>query len=684
MLESRPPSCGFALKWPVLIRSDGIFVSGSILDTSGHATRHPLAQRLKFTAVALGCSLVALVAATVFLGKQAQLVQVSMAAHTALGGWVGRLQRVSLALGEAESSQRGYLLTGKDQYLAPYHRAVSLLPQALGALDAIPIDDPELAALVSDIRHQSDLKLVELSRTISLYQQGRRDAAIALVQSDSGEHSMEQVRADVDKAIDIVMANRNALNSRVASGSAATGSLAILTVVALIATVILAAAQIAALMRAQRRYQGALAAKEQFVRDIADSVPVRLAYFDTRGCFQFVNRTLCERFGLAREVFLGKTLSEVTNSAPKAALADPLHAAMLGQLQRFEYADTFDGKTSIIETQFVPDLDANGAVCGVFGVGVDITQLVSGRRELNRQAVTLNAIVDSIPAMVGVCDTELNYQLVNRAYESWRGKGRQEFVGRNLKEMLSEVEFQRSLPWIQRALAGETVSYEVENSWDAEARHLAITYIPLRMTDGSIGGFVGLAEDITVHREENQRLLLLAERDPLTGLLNKAGFETYLTQKVARGEGGQLAILYIDLDRFKPINDTHGHPAGDEVLRQFAMRLHSVVRPTDAVARLGGDEFVVVLAGIREAKNAAMVAEKVVRLAHQPISIGDQDVVAGASIGVACNADLEGGWKALLARADEMVYRAKAEGRGRYVLAPQEVVRLPERQLRAS
>jgi diguanylate cyclase (GGDEF)-like protein/PAS domain S-box-containing protein len=531
------------------------------LDESDHAQRQTLARRLKWTAIALGCSLAALVVTTAYLAKQFHVVQEAMSAHTALGGWVGRLQRVSIALGEAESAQRGYLLTGKEDYLAPYRQAMTKLPQLLNDLDVIPINDPLLAAPLSDIRHQSELKLAELDQTIREYQQGRREAALALVQSDTGKHYMDQVRADVAAAIEAVMITRSDLNSRVAAGSSATQSLAMLTVAALVVTIILATVQIVALMGAQRRNEKAITAQERLSR----------------------------------------------------------------------------------------------------------------------------AIVDSLPAMVGVCDMDLNYKLVNSAYERWRGQDRQQFVGRNLEDMLSPTEFQRSLPWIQRALAGETVSYEVEHPWDSEARHLAITYIPLRLADDSIGGFVGLAEDVTQHREENLRLSLLAERDPLTGLLNKAGFETFLAKKVARGEGGTLAILYIDLDRFKPINDTHGHPAGDEVLRQFAMRLHSVVRPTDAVARLGGDEFVIVLAGIREARNAAMVAEKIVKLALQPISIGAQEVVAGASIGVACNAEAEGGWKALLARADEMVYRAKAEGRGRYALAPQEVIQpAPERQLRAS
>jgi diguanylate cyclase (GGDEF)-like protein len=153
-------------------------------------------------------------------------------------------------------------------------------------------------------------------------------------------------------------------------------------------------------------------------------------------------------------------------------------------------------------------------------------------------------------------------------------------------------------------------------------------------------------------------------------LLNKAGFESYLGKKVAQGEGAGLAVLYIDLDHFKPINDTHGHNTGDEVLRQFAMRLHSVVRPTDAVARLGGDEFAVVLLGIRDPEGAGVVADKIVELARLPLQVGDLVLRIGASIGAAVNANAEGGWKGLVARADAMSYRAKAEGRGRRALAP--------------
>jgi diguanylate cyclase (GGDEF)-like protein/PAS domain S-box-containing protein len=888
------------------------------LDPYGQRQPRNLPKRLQLTALVLACSLIALIVATVLLAQQAQLVREAMLRQTALNGWEGRLQHVLLSLTQAETGQRGYLLTGADEYLLPYRQALEELPKLQEQLDAMPLSDPTVSRRLRDIRQKAALKIAELAETIRLHDAGRDEAALALVHSDAGRFYMEQIRADIDTVAGILRAHRNDSNARVVSGSVATERLAIVTVTALVITVILAAVQIGALRAGHARYEEALGASERrhraiveeqtefiaisdlrgslsyvnpayarffrvsatdlsgrnlydgmlpadadqarerietvlrteeptsiesrvlmtgesphwiawchrvqhtpagdavihsvgrditlrkelesrleaserFIRTLTDSIPVRLSYFDTRRRFQFVNRVLCDRFGKPREAFIGHDLHQVSDGPHIAALASALQSALAGELQRIEYLDSSAGRAARhIETQLIPDRGLDGEVRGVFAIGVDITHLkrveealreltevfdntpdyiaqaddrgwvhyinpaarralgidesascegrrftefftaetnqrwaseilpaaeqdgvwvgetavvlqgervvpvshmvmahrdpegrltryssilrdisveVAARRELSRQSAALNAIVDAIPVMVGVCDTDFRYQLINRAYERWRGRDRREFIGHTLQEMLAPQEFERSFPWARRALAGETVSYEVENVFGVDARHLSIMYIPLRLGDGTIGGFVAMVEDITQHREENLRLLLLSERDPLTGLLNKMGFESYLNKRMMQGEGRYLAVIYIDLDRFKPINDTYGHATGDEVLRHFATRLHGVVRPSDAVARLGGDEFAVVLSGIRDVESAALVAEKIVQLTRQPMAIDGHQLEIGASVGVAFDADAAGGWSELIAAADAMAYRAKADGRGRYAIS---------------
>lgn len=285
-----------------------------------------------------------------------------------------------------------------------------------------------------------------------------------------------------------------------------------------------------------------------------------------------------------------------------------------------------------------------------------------------RQTATLNAIVEAIPAMVAVWDSQLRYRVVNKAFERWRGRSRKDVIGRSIEEVAGRAEYEISLPWIVRAMAGETVCYEKEYPGAKETRNVAVTYMPLRLEDDSIGGIIAVAQDVTLDREERIRLLSLSERDPLTGLLNRGGFERFLKERVAAGQGASLAVLFIDLDHFKPINDTHGHAAGDDVLRAFSVLLQSLVRPTDAVARLGGDEFAIVLLGVRRPEDARMVADKVVQMARQPIITSGKAIKVGASVGVAFNSEREGGWSGLVARADAMAYAAKTGGRGRTVI----------------
>ena len=128
-----------------------------------------------------------------------------------------------------------------------------------------------------------------------------------------------------------------------------------------------------------------------------------------------------------------------------------------------------------------------------------------------------------------------------------------------------------------------------------------------------------------------------------------------------------MGLLYIDLDDFKPVNDRHGHPAGDRVLIAFGQRLTALVRETDAVARLGGDEFALVLTRLNDPSKAATIADKVLAAAREPFDIGTTSVSINASVGLACGVVDDGGSDELILRADNNLLKAKAAGKGKWV-----------------
>ena len=296
----------------------------------------------------------------------------------------------------------------------------------------------------------------------------------------------------------------------------------------------------------------------------------------------------------------------------------------------------------------------------------DISSEVQAKQLLQRQAATLRAVTEAVPAMVAVVGSDGRYGFVNSGFERWCGAHRDDIIGRTLPEVLGRADYERSRPWLERAMAGETVRFERDYGGRNLVKHLSVSYIPLRMESGENDGFISVALDISLHKQEEGRLLQLTYRDALTGLLNRAGFEQYIERSLQSAGGESLALLYIDLDHFKPVNDRHGHPAGDQVLQQFAQRVQKLVRPTDAVARLGGDEFAIVLPGVREIANAGAVAAKVVDAASAPFQIGLLSLTIGASVGVAFGVDPAIGWRDLAARADAMLYLAKDGGRGRH------------------
>ena len=190
----------------------------------------------------------------------------------------------------------------------------------------------------------------------------------------------------------------------------------------------------------------------------------------------------------------------------------------------------------------------------------------------------------------------------------------------------------------------------------------------LELRDGVPYRITGLTQDITEEHEAGERIEQLAHYDTLTGLPNRFLFRQRADEAIvnARREGKPLALLFMDLDRFKFVNDTQGHEAGDRLLQEVAGRLRACVRGTDTVGRLGGDEFLVLLREVARPEDAAIVARKIIATIGEPVNIGGVEARVGCSIGIALLAENEGTLDSLLRAADTAMYAAKDAGRNTY------------------
>ena len=172
------------------------------------------------------------------------------------------------------------------------------------------------------------------------------------------------------------------------------------------------------------------------------------------------------------------------------------------------------------------------------------------------------------------------------------------------------------------------------------------------------------------HNRDIAALAHRAQHDPLTGLANRDELEGRITEALTRGPrlGGSIAVLFCDVDRFKSINDTHGHSGGDEVLKEVANRVRGACRGDDLIARLGGDEFVVLLHGVQDLAAGAMVAEQIRTAVHRPMAVAGVETTVTISIGLAL-AGPDSDPALLLGMADKALYEAKESGRDQVVIA---------------
>ncbi len=284
--------------------------------------------------------------------------------------------------------------------------------------------------------------------------------------------------------------------------------------------------------------------------------------------------------------------------------------------------------------------------------------------------ILLKAILDNTSEVVFVKDRASRYVLVNRAFAELFGRTPDDCVGRDDADLIADAAIVERIHAADRHILASGERLQVEDALvrDGAERHYLITKNPYRDEHGRIVGIVGVASDITHRKVAEDRLLHDALHDSLTGLPNRALFLEELRLAVdrrrrRRDEG--FTVLFLDLDRFKVINDSLGHLAGDALLVELARRLTECVRPGDRVARLGGDEFTILLDGLDDATGATRIADRIQAALVAPFTIGGRDVFTSASIGIALSRSGYDDPAAVLRDADLAMYRAKARGGAR-------------------
>lgn len=275
--------------------------------------------------------------------------------------------------------------------------------------------------------------------------------------------------------------------------------------------------------------------------------------------------------------------------------------------------------------------------------------------------------VASSQDQLAVADADGRYLVANPAYARFIGLDEADLIGRRISDVITGDAWERHVgPGFARALAGETVTFQEwrTRAGDGESRYFNVVYTPL-LDHGRVRGVVGSFHDITDLHRAQERLEKLAHRDPLTGLPNRALFDRILERAIKRAarQEQRVAVMFIDLDRFKLVNDTLGHAAGDEVLNQTATRLHASLRETDSLARMGGDEFVAVLEDVDFTDGPSRVADKLMAALARPFEVGDRQPQLSCSIGIALYPDDADNPEDLLGCADKAMYQAKESGR---------------------
>lgn len=397
------------------------------------------------------------------------------------------------------------------------------------------------------------------------------------------------------------------------------------------------------------------------------AVPDLLFELDAQHRFLNVHTSSPQDLLLPPDEFLGKPIGDVL--PPEVISVVMLafsHAQMAGVSSGHEYTLDINGQTRHYELSVAVKRGESGAIDGHVCTVRDITQ----RKQAETQLQLAASVFTHAREAIIMADAQGNIVDVNHSFSRITGYSRAEVLGRNprfLKSGRHKPEFYRNL-WQSLLEKGHWYGEMWNRHKNGNIFAALLTISAVRDKGGVIEHFVGLFNDITLQKEHQQELERVAHYDALTQLPNRVLLADRLRQAMARSQRSQqlLAVVFLDLDGFKAINDTHGHNTGDLLLVALAQRMKVALREDDTLARIGGDEFVAVLVGLDSADAVRLVLDRLLQAAAEPVTLVGRVMQVSASLGVTLYPRDAGDADQLMRHADQAMYQAKQAGKNRY------------------
>lgn len=402
---------------------------------------------------------------------------------------------------------------------------------------------------------------------------------------------------------------------------------------------------------------------DSLLRLIADSVPALMAYFDLPGLHcQFANQGYAAYNGHSTESILGLTVQQAIGDHAWQAIQPHVERSAQGERVKYTREQTLpNGETRMIEVNLIPHFGDTGQQLGSFVLITDITERWRAEREVRQSEERMRKFTEATDEAI-VFHRDGLITDGNEALYRLTGYALHELLGLSIFSFISPE-------W--RATALEYARSGREDPYEVTIRHKDGYAIPVEVVGKTMPLHhadyrIVVVRDITARKQAQEREAFIALHDTLTQLPNRHFLMEQLSQvlSLARRRHGRAAVLFVNLDHFKTVNDSLGHHAGDQLLRNVAERLRQGVRDADVVARLGGDEFVVVLTDVQSQSDVAMVADKLLASMHGVFTVDDLPLTISPSIGISLFPDHGASADVLLRCADAAMHYAKESGRG--------------------